>query len=362
MEKLKVGIIGCGGIANGKHMPALKKLDNVEMVAFCDIIPERAEKAAKDYGTADAKVYTDYKELLKDESIHNVRILTPNRWHAEMSIAALKAGKHVMCEKPMATSYADALKMIEARDESGKVLTIGYQHKFDADVRYARQEAQKGTFGDIYFAKASILRRRGVPTWGVFTRKAEQGGGALIDVATHSLDMVLHIMGNYKPKMLLATTYDKLKYQKETGNAFGPWDVDHYDVEESAFAHLVMENGATIVIEASWALNTSENCGLRFMVCGDKAGADNYNGKFKINGVQNDRLYILEPDLKAGGANVSFFSGIDESPTVAEQQVFLNATLGKGELITTPETAAVVTRILEAIYISAQTGKPYFFD
>ena len=360
MEKLKVGIIGCGGIANGKHMPALKKLGNVEMVAFCDIIPERAEKAAKEYGTADAKVYTDYKELLKDESIHNVRICTPNRWHAVMSIDALKAGKHVMCEKPMAMNYAEALKMIEAQKESGKVLTVAYQHKFDPDVIYAKQEADKGTFGDIYFAKASILRRRGVPTWGVFTQKSEQGGGALIDIATHSLDMVLYMINNYKPKMLLATTYDRIKHQKETGNPFGPWDVDNYDVEESAFAHLVMENGATIVIESSWALNTTDTSGLRYMICGDKAGVDNYNGSFKINGIQNDKFYTLTPELSASG--VSFYEGKSNVPTELEQQIFLDATLGKGELVTTPETAAVVTRILEAIYISAETGQPYYFD
>lgn len=100
MEKLKIGIIGCGGIANGKHMPSISKLDNVEMVAFCDIIPERAEKAAKEYGTPDANVYTDYKELLKDESINNVRVLTQNNMHAKISIDAMKAGKHVLCEKP----------------------------------------------------------------------------------------------------------------------------------------------------------------------------------------------------------------------------------------------------------------------
>lgn len=361
MEKLKVGIIGCGGIANGKHMPSIQKLDDVEMVAFCDIIPERAERAAKEYGTPDAKVYTDYKELLKDESIHNVRILTPNRWHAVMTVDALKAGKHVMCEKPMALNYAEALEMIKAQKESGgKVLTIAYQHKFDPDVIYAKQEAEKGTFGDIYFAKASILRRRGVPTHGVFLQKAEQGGGALIDIATHSLDQVLYIMDNYKPKMVLGTTYDKLKYQKETGNPFGAWDVEHYDVEESAFAHLIMENGATIVIEATWALNTSDVCGLRYMICGDKAGVDNFNGKFKINGVQNDKLYLLEPELKADG--VAFYEGKNTSPIVMEQRVFIDATLGKGALVTTPEKAAVVSRILEGIYISAQTGEPYYFD
>ena len=123
---VRIGIIGCGGIANGKHMPSLAKLDNALMVAFCDIIPERAEAAKEKYGTPDAKVYTDYKELLKDESIEVVHVLTPNREHAQLTIDALYAGKHVMCEKPMAKTAADAKRMCEAARATGKKLTIGY--------------------------------------------------------------------------------------------------------------------------------------------------------------------------------------------------------------------------------------------
>ena len=126
---VKVGIIGCGGIANAKHMPSLHKLTNVELVAFCDIIPERAEEAKAKYGTPDAKTYTDYKELLKDESIEVVHVLTPNREHAQLTIDALYAGKHVMCEKPMAKTAADAKRMCEAARVTGKKLTIGYQHR-----------------------------------------------------------------------------------------------------------------------------------------------------------------------------------------------------------------------------------------
>ena len=202
MEKLKVGIIGCGGIANGKHMPSIAQLDNVEMVAFCDIIEERAVEAAKKFGTPDAKVYTDYRELLKDESINNVRVLTPNRSHAPISIDAMRAGKHVMVEKPMAACYADALEMVKVHEETGKLLTVAYQHKFDPDVVYAKKEAMKNTFGEMYYAKANVMRRRGVPTHGIFLHQDEQGGGSLIDVGTHALDTVLYIMNNYKPKMV----------------------------------------------------------------------------------------------------------------------------------------------------------------
>jgi len=360
MNKHRIGIIGCGGIANGKHMPSIKKLSDCEMVAFCDLIEERAVKAAKDFGTPDAKVYTDYKDLLADPTIDSVRVLTQNRYHAQISCDAMRAGKHVLCEKPMATTYTEAKEMIRVRNETGRVLTIGYQHKFDADVMYAKAEADKGALGDIYFAKANVIRRRGVPTWGVFTQKSEQGGGALIDIATHVLDMVLHIMNNYEPKYVVGTTYDKLKNSKETGNPFGAWDVSKYDVEESAFGFIVMKNGATVILESSWALNTTDECGVRFMVCGDKAGADNYGGKFKINGINNDRQYLLEPNLKPAG--VTFYDSNSASPTVMEQRVFTDACLGKCELVTKPEHSAVVTRILEAIYISASTGKPYIFE
>ena len=138
---VNVGIIGCGGIANNKHMPSLQAIPNVRMVAFCDIIPERAVKAAEKFGTEDAKTYTDYKELLKDESIEVVHVLTPNKEHADITVDALYAGKHVMCEKPMAKTAADARRMVEAAKTTGKKLTIGYQHRQKPTAQYAKATA-----------------------------------------------------------------------------------------------------------------------------------------------------------------------------------------------------------------------------
>ena len=155
MEKLRIGIVGCGGIANGKHLPALKnESDRVEMVAFCDLIPERAEQAAKEYGTPDAKTCTDYHELIADKSIDVVHVCTPNRSHCEISVAALEAGKHVMCEKPMAKTAADARKMLEAAKKSGKKLTIGYQSRFTKEAQVIKKAVDRGDLGEIYFAKA----------------------------------------------------------------------------------------------------------------------------------------------------------------------------------------------------------------
>ena len=167
-DKVRVGIIGCGGIANGKHMPSLKQVKECEMVAFCDIIEDKAKAAAEKYGIEGAKVYTDYKELLEDKSIDVVHVCTPNRSHSFITVDALEAGKHVMCEKPMAINTAEAQKMLDAAKRTGKKLTIGYQNRHRPDSLYMKQEALDGTFGEIYYAKAIALRRRAVPTWGVF--------------------------------------------------------------------------------------------------------------------------------------------------------------------------------------------------
>ena len=149
-DTIRVGIIGCGGIANGKHMPALKKVKNCEMVAFCDIIVEKAEKAARDFGTPDAKVYADYKKLLEDKTIDVVHVCTPNRSHSFITVDALDAGKNVMCEKPMAINSVEAKKMLDAAKRNGKLLSIGYQSRFRDDAIYMKKEAEDGTFGDIY--------------------------------------------------------------------------------------------------------------------------------------------------------------------------------------------------------------------
>ena len=358
---IKVGIIGCGGIANGKHMPSLKKVTDCEMVAFCDIIPERAEKAAKDFGTPDAKVYTDYQELLKDESIDVVHVCTPNRSHSFITVDALEAGKHVMCEKPMAINSAEAKKMLDAAKRTGKKLSIGYQSRFRDDSQYMKREAEDGTFGDIYYAKATAIRRRAVPTWGVFLNEHEQGGGPLIDIGTHALDLTLWMMNNYKPKYCVGTVYHKLNNDREQANMWGNWDPEKFTVEDSAFGFVVMENGATILLESAWALNTLDVREAVTTLCGTLAGADMHNGGIRLNGVRNGRQYVLEPNFKSGG--VAFNDGKkSESAADREERLWINAVRNDTDPLTLPEQAYCVTRILEGIYESAKSGSIYYFD
>lgn len=359
-KKLRVGIIGCGGIANGKHMPNIAKIPEAEMVAFCDLIPERAEKAKADYGTPEAKVYSDYKELLKDGTIDVVHVCTPNRSHSFITIDALEAGKNVMCEKPMAKTVEEARAMVEAAKRTGKKLTIGYQGRQRPECQYLKRACQNGDLGEIYFAKAHAIRRRAVPTWGVFLNEYEQGGGPLIDIGTHALDLTLWTMNNYKPKYVVGTVYHKLNNDRETGNAWGDWDPEKFTTEDSAFGFIVMENGATIDLSASWALNTLDVEEARTMLCGTKAGADMHNGELHINGVKHGKQYVTTPNMKKKG--VDFYEGSSDDPKVMEQRVFVDAVRGEGELTVKPEQAFVVTQILDAIYQSAKTGKPVYFN
>lgn len=362
MDKVRIAIVGCGGIANGKHMPSLKKFpDRCEMVAFCDIIQERAEKAAKEYGAPGAKVYTDYKKMLSDTSIQfdTVHVCTPNVAHCPITVASFEAGKNVMCEKPMAHCTSDAQKMLDAWKKSGKKFTVGYQNRFRDDTTTLHASCENGELGDIYFAKAHAIRRRAVPTWGVFPNKALQGGGPLIDIGTHALDMTLWSMDNYKPKMVVGTKYRKLADQTNTANAWGDWDPEKYTVEDSAFGFIVMENGATVILESSWALNTLEVREAKCMLCGTKAGADMYDGA-RINGVKYGKQYVEKPDLNAGG--VDFYDGASVDPSDLDMAQWIRAIDTNTDPCVLPEQAFVVTQILEAIYESAETGKPVYFD
>ena len=360
-KKVRIGIIGCGGIANGKHMPALKKLANVEMVAFCDIIEERAQEAAKKYGVEGAKVYTDYKELLKDKTIDAVHVCTPNRSHSFITVDALESGKHVMCEKPMAINAEEAKKMVDAAIRTGKLLTIGYQNRQRKDALYLKAEADAGVFGDIYYAKATALRRRAVPTWGVFINEYEQGGGPLIDIGTHALDLTLWTMNNYKPKYCVGTTYHKLNNQTETANVFGQWKPEEFTVEDSAFGFIVMEDGATIVLESSWAINMTDAKEACTLVCGTKAGAKMIDqGELEINGVKHNTMYETKPNLS--GKGVAFYDAGSYNPSDREAEIWISAIVNGTPLTVLPEQAYCVTQILEGIYESAKTGKPYYFN
>jgi predicted dehydrogenase len=368
VDKLKVGIIGCGGIAEVKHFPAMaKQKHRIELVGFCDIEEARAEDAKARFGDAGATHYTDYRKLLDDKTIDVVYVLTPNVSHAEITVAALHAGKHVLCEKPMAPTTADAQAMLDAVKATGKKLTIGYQNRYRSDSQILHQACRAGDLGDIYFAKAHAVRRRGVPTWGVFPDKSKQGGGPLIDLATHALDLALWMMDNYEPAMVLGTTFEKMRNKFE-GNWFGPWDPKTFEVEDSAFGFVKMKNGATIFIESAWALNVARSREGQVTLCGTEAGAELvgdgaaapnssiHSGDVIFNQMKYNQQLELVPTPVS--PMVKAHMG-EHGPKVgdAELNAWLDAIINDTEPYIKPAEAYVVTQILDAIYKSAAEGR-----
>lgn len=363
MANLKIGFIGCGSIANFKHFPGMIQQKGVDLCAFCDLVIERAEAAAKKYGTPGARVYKDYRKLLADKSIDAIHVLTPNISHCEITVAALEAGKHVICEKPMATTVEDAQKMIDAQKRSGKLLTIGYQYRHMENNKLMKKVIDAGLIGDIYYAEASSIRRRGVPTWGVFTDKSKQGGGALIDIGTHALDLTLWMMNNYEPVCVDGISFEKLGKllePEEQGNGeMGPWNNKTFDVEDSAMGFVKMKNGAIIYLKASWALNMATNP-CQVLLCGTKGGLDTQGGGVRLNHVVCGEMTISQ----IGEAKEAFIPGFSAGgpPLRSEEaEIWVKALKREGELFVKPEQAFCVTKILDAIYKSSRTGKTIYF-
>jgi len=349
-KKLRAGIIGCGFIS-AVHIAGYQKSDKADFVAFCDIIPERAQTAFEKYGNKDAKVYLDYKKMLNDEALDIVHVCTENKLHAQITIDALNAGAHVFCEKPMAITGSEADEMKAAAVKNNKKLTIGYQMRFIEDEKLLRREVLKGTLGTIYYAEATTLRRRGVPTWGVFLNKEKQGGGPQIDTGTHIVDSTLWLMNDYSPVVsAVGQTYDRL-ITKGGYNKGGHWDIPSFEVEDSAFGTVMLESGAMIVVKATWAVNISEMNVNEVLLCGDGAGASLRNGKLTMNGESNDRLWEYIPES---------LSQESLSPYDKEMLSWIDAVADDTDPVVLPEEAAQVVKVLEALYISARSGKPYY--
>jgi predicted dehydrogenase len=250
--------------------------------------------------------------------------------------------------------------MYDAAVATGKKLTIGYQHRQKPQAQYAKELIGTGALGEIYYANCLATRRRGTPNWGVFLDAEAQGGGPIIDIATHSLDLTLYLMDNYEPQMVVGKTHKKLEHP-EAGNIWGDNGVSTTPLEEAACALIVMKNGATIMLETSWALNTAEpiqegSC----VLCGSKAGLSLKNGKLQINKVELNRQVVTDVDTSAGG--VAFYSGAKASPQLTEAKNWIDAVINDTDPVVLPKQALVVSQILEAIYVSSETGKPVYFE
>ena len=283
----------------------------------------------------------------------------------------MHAGKHVMCEKPMAKSAADARRMVAAAKETGKKLTIGYQHRHKAEAQYVKKVIERGDLGDMYFAEAFAVRRRGTPNWGVFLNEYEQGGGPLIDIGTHALDLTLFMMNNYDVDYVVGTSFEKLgtlldpehQGQINSRGEQDSWNNKTYDVEDSAIGHIKMKNGAVINLRASWAMNMLPESGCNdkahVMLAGTKGGLDTLSDQVRLN-----HIVAGQPAVTMVGNKIaSYIPGFSQGPAPVskEHEIWVKALRGEGELFVTADQAFVVTKILDAIYQSSKTGKPVYF-
>ncbi|MBN2309301.1 MAG: Gfo/Idh/MocA family oxidoreductase [Candidatus Hydrogenedentes bacterium] len=271
-KKLKVGLIGAGGIAKACHLPNWRELEQegrVELVAVCDIIKERAEGNAAEFG---GKPYLSYKKMLRDHKFDIVDVCTQNRHHARITVDALNAGAHVLVEKPMAMNSAECQAMIKAAKAKKRTLMVAQHMRFESANEKLKAVVDRGELGDIYTASAVYLRRRGIPGWGKFHIKRESLGGPLIDIGVHVMDLCMWLMGFPKPVAASGKVWKMFGDRKDLVNCWGnPYPPKEFDVEDYATAMVRFQNGAVMNVEVSWAANIAdERHGVT--VLGDKAG------------------------------------------------------------------------------------------
>lgn len=350
-KKLKVGIIGLGGICRAQHMAGYKKLDNVEIVAICDILPEKIETFKKEFDLNDVASFTDYKDLLNFEGIDFIDICAPNYLHSIIAVEALEKGLHVFCEKPDAVSVSEALKMKEAAEKSGKHLMVMRNNRYRKTAKYLKKYIADGKMGDIYCGRCGWQRRRGIPgKGGWFTTKEQSGGGPLIDLGVHMIDLAIWLMGNPTPVAVSGCTYTKFADStiSDSENAsFGDRNDDGiFDVEDLAMGFIKFDNGACLQIEFSWASNVEkENVFVELR--GTKSGMEFRNDAVKIFSENIGALEDIEPkvsDVTGGfhGDNIKHFTDV---------------LLGNAEPDFLPEQGVNMIKILEAMYKSAETGE-----
>lgn len=250
MEKVKIGIIGTGGISNS-HVRAYQQMEDVEIVAAADIIPGKARTALDRWELPQARAYESAQELLENESLDAVSVCTYNSTHAECAIAALKAGCHVLLEKPMTVTLEDAQELRRVEKATGKILTIGFQPRYDGRMKKLKEIVQSGKLGKVYYVQTGGGRRRGIPG-STFIEKQYAGVGALADIGCYSLDMVLNALGYPKPLTVSAVSYDFFgKNSKYTP----PEDAARFSVDDFCGAFIRLEGGITLDFRMSWAMH-----------------------------------------------------------------------------------------------------------
>ncbi|WP_078432245.1 Gfo/Idh/MocA family protein [Metabacillus halosaccharovorans] len=341
-KTLRVGIIGAGGIAKGAHIPNyLKCKDKVEIVAVSDVVKEKAEKLAKEFSIP--HVFTSYEEMLESVQIDAISVCTPNKFHYPATMAALKAGCHVLCEKPPAMTPQEAEDMDDTAKKAGKILTYGFHYRHAPEVEALKRFVDGGELGYIYAARVTAMRRRGIPGWGVFTNKELQGGGPLIDIGVHMLDTALYLMGYPEPDTVFGVTYQKLGNRKGVG-LMGSWDYENFSIEDMARGMITFKNGASILLETAFAANVEKHDEMNVTLIGEQGGADVF--PLKIYQEKHETLIDITPSHLPK-------KGYHE----LEVERFVDACLEERTPLSTGLQGVYLQRIINGLYESAEKGE-----
>ncbi|MBQ8475412.1 MAG: Gfo/Idh/MocA family oxidoreductase [Clostridia bacterium] len=349
MSKIKVAIIGCGCIAESAHIPSYMNCEDAEIKYFCDIIIEKAQKFVDRLGVGTA--IEDYHIALEDPEIDAISVCTPNLMHSIITIDALRAGKHVLCEKPAARILDEALQMQQVQHETGKTLNIGVVCRFNAAVNDVRRRIMAGDLGEVYHVFINFRQHRSIPgIGGAFTTKAIAGGGVLIDWGVHRLDQVLYCLGDPNPVSVSAATYSKLGCDIKNYAYRYMWseatkdENGTYDVEESVTA-LVRTEGPVISLEGAWAQNIEDEDDYIDFI-GTKAGIRlKYCGNYKFYGVEDGKFYIEEPDIPDPGMFQEEINAFVRCVQTGERE--------RSHI----DNAIITARIMQGIYDSAEQNK-----
>ena len=351
---MKVAVIGCGTIANAAHIPSYMNNPEAEIKYFCDIIPERAEAAVEKYGCGTA--ITDYHITLNDPEIEAVSVCTPNHMHPTISIDAMRAGKDVLCEKPAARTYAEALEMQKLQHETGRILNIGVVNRFNDSVNLIKKFIDDGKLGEVFHVYVSFRAHRSIPgLGGAFTTKAIAGGGALIDWGVHYLDIVMYCCGDPKPVTVTGEAFCKLgrdmkNYAYKSMWAENTKNVDGtYDVDDSVTA-LIRTEGPVITVNGAWAQNIGQSeTYIDFM--GDKAGIRlQYGSDFTVYTAEHGALIEYKPEFKMRD---HFQNEID---------AFVDCVKTRKKLPSHIDTVIITARMMQAIYDSSAAHQEQKLD
>lgn len=348
MSKLKVAVIGAGSISDC-HLQAYADNPDVEIYAICDLNEERAREMAKKYDAS--RVFTDYRDLLAMPEIDSVSICTWNNSHAEISIAALDAGKNVLCEKPLCQTVEEALAVEQAVKRSGKLLQVGFVRRYSDNAQILKQFIEAGELGDIYYAKASCLRRLGNPG-GWFSDRERSGGGPLIDIGVHIIDICWYLMGKPKVKSVSANVSNILGNRAHIRNLSfykaADYDASKNNVEDMANAMIRFENGASLLIDVSFTLHAKSD-EMSIKLYGDKGGAE-LEPEIMVIGEKFNTILNMTPqvDSKSFDFMGSFRNEINH---------FIDSTRGRKETLSPVEDGVEIMKILCGIYESARQGR-----